>query len=116
MKYLPPFCAAALTALGVCLDASGQPSNAPRAFIDGTGLGWQTLAEENFINVNCDTNTWTWTNGFVHCLGKPVGVTRSTVLHTNFELVVQWRHLTSGGNSGVFVWATGMFFRPARRR
>ena len=23
---------------------------------------------------------------------------------TNFELVVEWRHLSSGGNSGVFVW------------
>jgi hypothetical protein len=25
---------------------------------------------------------------------------------TNFELVAQWRHLQSGGNSGIFVWAT----------
>jgi hypothetical protein len=24
---------------------------------------------------------------------------------TNFELVAQWRHLQSGGNSGIFVWA-----------
>jgi hypothetical protein len=95
-------------ALACCavLSASAQPTNAPKAFIDGFNLGWQPLGETNFINVNCDTNTWTWSNGFVHCTGKPVGVTRSTVLHTNFELVVQWRHLTSGGNSGVFVWAS----------
>jgi len=77
-----------------------------KAVIDGTGLGWKALGEENFAHVNCPTNTWSWTNGFVHCLGKPVGVIRSTVLLTNFELVVQWRHLKSGGNSGVFVWAT----------
>lgn len=81
-------------------------TDAPRAFIDGSGLGWKALGEEHFINVNCATNTWTWSNGFVHCTGKPTGVTRSLVLHTNFELVVQWRHLQSGGNSGVFVWAT----------
>ncbi|MHC5543597.1 3-keto-disaccharide hydrolase, partial [Singulisphaera rosea] len=24
----------------------------------------------------------------------------------NFELVAQWRHLRSGGNSGIFVWAS----------
>jgi len=78
----------------------------PKAFIDGTGLGWNALGEEHFINVNCETNTWTWTNGFAHCKGTPIGVIRSHVLHTNFELVVQWRHLRSGGNSGVFVWAT----------
>ena len=24
---------------------------------------------------------------------------------TNFELVAQWRHLQSAGNSGIFVWA-----------
>ena len=24
---------------------------------------------------------------------------------TNFELVAEWRHLKSGGNSGIFVWA-----------
>jgi hypothetical protein len=102
MKLLVAFAGLALLASGL----QAQQTNAPRAFIDGTGPGWQTLGEENFINVNCDTNTWSWTNGFAHCTGKPVGVTRSTVLHTNFELVVQWRHLTSAGNSGVFVWAT----------
>ena len=42
----------------------------------------------------------------VHCTGKPIGVIRTIKLHTNFELVAQWRHLQSGGNSGIFVWAT----------
>ena len=42
----------------------------------------------------------------IHCTGQPVGVVRSPVVHTNFELVAQWRHLRSGGNSGIFVWAT----------
>jgi hypothetical protein len=79
---------------------------APKAFIDGTGLGWQALGETSFLHVNCDPGTWTWSNGFVHCTGKPIGVIRSSVLVTNFELVAQWRHLQSGGNSGIFVWAT----------
>ncbi len=93
-----------LTILCALARADGQV--ATKAFIDGTGLGWVALESKDFAPVNCDTNTWSWTNGFVHCTGRPVGVIRSTVLHTNFELVVQWRHLQSGGNSGVFVWAT----------
>ena len=28
------------------------------------------------------------------------------MLLTNFEMVAQWRHLKSAGNSGIFVWAT----------
>ena len=78
----------------------------PKALIDGTELGWHPLGEAQFVNVNCATNTWTWSNGFVHCTGQPIGVTRSTVLYTNFELVAQWRHLQPAGNSGIFVWAT----------
>ena len=42
----------------------------------------------------------------LHCTGKPVGVIRSKKPYTNFELVVQWQHLKSGGNSGIFVWTT----------
>ena len=42
----------------------------------------------------------------IHCTGHPVGVIRTHNLVTNFEPVAQWRHLQSGGNSGIFVWAT----------
>jgi hypothetical protein len=35
-----------------------------------------------------------------------VGVIRSRKVFTNFELVAQWRHLRSGGNSGIFVWTS----------
>ncbi len=80
---------------------------APKAFIDGTGPGWRTLGEADFVNVNTDPDTWTWKEGGVHCTGKPVGVTRSQKPVTNFELVAEWRHLQSGGNSGIFVWASG---------
>ena len=79
---------------------------APRAFVDGTGPGWRALGEKDFVNVNCDPETWTWKDGAVHCTGKPVGVTRSQKPVTNFELVAQWKHLRSAGNSGIFVWAT----------
>lgn len=77
-----------------------------KAFIDGTGPGWRTLGEADFTNVNCDSNTWTWADGGARCTGQPVGVIRSRQSVTNLELVVEWRHLRSAGNSGVFLWAT----------
>ncbi len=75
-----------------------------KACIDGTGLGWQELTEADFTNVNLDPDTWTWKDGVAHCTGKPVGVIRTKKQFTNFELVAQWRHLKSAGNSGIFVW------------
>jgi len=83
-----------------------EPAALPKATIDGTGLGWRALGQADFANVNCDPDTWTWKDGHVHCTGKPVGVTRSEKQFTNFELVAQWKHLKSGGNSGIFVWAS----------
>ena len=41
----------------------------------------------------------------IHCTGKPVGVLRTSKPVANFELVAEWKHLESGGNSGIFVWA-----------
>jgi hypothetical protein len=77
----------------------------PSAHIDGTGLGWRALSLNDFQNVNCAPETWSERDGIIHCTGQPIGVTRSLKKYTNFELVVTWRHLTSGGNSGVFLWA-----------
>lgn len=78
---------------------------APKAFINGEGPGWVPLEGVDFEHVNGEPDTWTWKGGFAKCTGKPVGVTRTKKQYTNFEMVVQWRHLESGGNSGVFVWA-----------
>lgn len=98
-------CAAAITSLRL---AAADPATTalPKASIDGTGLGWRELTLADFTNVNCDPKTWSTKDGVIHCTGQPVGVTRSNQKFTNFELVVTWRHLSAGGNSGVFVWAT----------
>ena len=88
---------------------SAMPADAetslPKAFIDGTGLGWHSLGESDFIPVNGDKDTWSLKDGIIHCKGKPAGVMRTQKEYTNFELVAQWKHLESGGNSGIFVWA-----------
>ena len=77
----------------------------PRAFVDGNGPGWRTLGEDDFVNVNCADDTWSWKDGMPHATGTPTCVLRTKKQYTNFELVVQWQHLRPGGNSGVFVWS-----------
>ena len=89
------------------LTGKTDPKSAlPKAIIDGNGPGWRSLEEKDFLQVNCQPETWSWTNGMVHCTGAPTGVIRTEKVYNNFELVAQWRHLQSGGNSGIFVWAT----------
>lgn len=81
-----------------------EPENLPKAYIDGTGTGWQALGEGDFADVNGNPETWTWQGDLLKCTGQPIGVLRTQRTFTNFEMVIQWRHLESGGNSGVFVW------------
>ena len=109
---LPLFSAGILLVLGAGMTlatfARPLPDDAPappRAFIDGTGPGWVALREDDFAQVNCDKDTWTWKGDLVHCTGQPVGVIRTKKSYTNFELVARWKHLKSAGNSGIFIWA-----------
>jgi hypothetical protein len=90
------------------LSARAEDSPPPKAWIDGTGPGWTALTEADFVNVNGGKDTWTFQDGLIKCTGKPVGVIRSKNEITNLELVVEWRHLENGGNSGVFLWAPPM--------
>jgi ketosteroid isomerase-like protein len=69
------------------------------------GTGWRDLGPDDFENVNGAPDTWTWKDGGLHCTGKPVGVIRTKRSLQNLELSLDWRHLTDGGNSGVFLWA-----------
>ena len=82
----------------------GQEATPQRAFLDGTGPGWRTLGAQDFAGVNGSPDTWTWHGDVFHSSGKPIGVIRTRQQLTNFELVVEWRHLEAAGNSGMFVW------------
>jgi len=87
-------------------DASAaEPASGRTVRIDD-GPGWVALGETDFVDVNCGEGTWSWTDGVAHCTGRPVGVIRSREPVTNVELSLEWRHLSSGGNSGVFLWAS----------
>jgi Domain of Unknown Function (DUF1080) len=103
-KPRPSPALAIVLALAVSPGAALAQEPARRAFIDGTGPGWRTLGEGDFAGVNGNPDTWTWKAGVLFCSGKPIGVMRTRQKFTNFEMVVEWRHRQSGGNSGVFAW------------
>jgi hypothetical protein len=84
--------------------AAAEAPALPAAKIDGSGPDWKVLGEEDFENVNCAPDTWSWKDGVLFCTGKPVGVIKKKTPVTNFELVLEWNHRKPAGNSGVFVW------------
>ncbi len=85
-------------------NAGTEELSLPAAMIDGSGPDWKVLGENDFVNANCNEDTWSWADGLLSCTGNPVGVLRTSDQYTNFELVLEWRHLKEAGNSGVFVW------------
>ena len=106
-------CCFAVLAGMVALCSDGAAESAAR--IDGSGPGWRAMVEGEFTNVNCDEDTWAWEDGLITCTGSPIGVIRTEKKYTNFELVVEWRHLKSAGNSGVFVWVTDESVKDLKR-
>ena len=87
----------ALTALALPLFAAD--SDGFVSMFNGRDLtGW--------TNINCAPETWTVKDGNIHCTGKPVGALRTLRHYENFIMEVEWRHLSSGGNSGVFMWGS----------
>ncbi|MFM8735837.1 MAG: DUF1080 domain-containing protein [Pirellulales bacterium] len=93
------------------IQAHGGPMHVRNVFVrdlgtfDLTAAGWRDLGEADFTNVNTNPDTWTWTPEGVACTGQPVGVIRTKEPVTDFEMSLEWRHLSDGGNSGVFLWA-----------
>jgi hypothetical protein len=59
-----------------------------------------------WTNINCAPETWTVKDGNIHCTGRPVGALRTLRHYENFIIEAEWRHLSSGGNSGMFMWGT----------
>ncbi len=84
--------------------AGPRTTSTPRAFIDGTGPGWVSLTEADFVDVNGYEDTWEWEGDTLYSTGEPIGVYRSREAFENFEMVIEWQHLRSAGNSGVFIW------------
>jgi hypothetical protein len=91
---------------GIPLVSGNETPLQSKAVIDGTEPGWTMLGSADFGDVNGYEDTWVWQGDVLHCSGQPVGVLRTKKQYTNFEYMVEWRHMQSGGNSGTFVWVT----------
>jgi hypothetical protein len=79
--------------------AAAGPKDGFRPIFNGKDLsGW--------VNVNCAPETWTVRDGVLHCTGLPTGALRTVRQYENFVLELEWRHLSVGGNSGVFLWGS----------
>ncbi len=61
---------------------------------------------DGWVNVNGAPETWSVTNGMIHCTGHPTGAMRTPRQYENFILEGDWHFLVSGGNSGFFIWGT----------
>ena len=72
--------------------------------------GWVELFNgkdlSNWVNVNCAPETWSVEDGVIKCTGKPTGGLRMPRQLENFIFEVDWRHMKSGGNAGIFVWGS----------
>lgn len=98
------FCSS-LTSGGAEQEPAGTTnSSADQGFVplfNGTDLsGW--------VNVNGSLETWTVSDGMIHCDGQPVCALRTEKQYENFILEAEWRHLKSGGNAGIFIWASAL--------
>jgi hypothetical protein len=71
---------------------------------------WVPMFQQNsldgWVNANCAPETWSVKDGVIACTGKPTGALRTAKQYENFILEAEWRHLSEGGNSGIFVWGT----------
>ena len=81
--------------------ADNEPPAGFTALFNGKDLtGW--------VPVNVAPDTYTVRDGMIVINGVPTGYMRSERMHENFILECDWRHMTSGGNSGVFIWGDGV--------
>ena len=98
----------------LCFPALGQEESFEFTF--GTYIQSNDLLLENkvesqpikWINVNTESSTWKMEGEELICYGNPIGVMRSERKYENFIMHVEWKHMESGGNSGVFVWSNAI--------
>lgn len=69
---------------------------------------------EGWVDVNTSAKTWKVQDGILVCSGRPIGVMRSEKQYENFVFHIEWRHMTAGGNSGVFIWSSAKISQGRR--
>lgn len=85
-------------ALALAMPAPAEDEEAFTPLFNGRDLtGW--------VNVNGAPETWSVRDGMIYCEGTPICALRTEKQYENFVLEAEWRHLTPGGNAGIFIWA-----------
>jgi hypothetical protein len=98
-KLLPRCLSLAATLLILGNQASADDPKFVSLF-NGTDLsGW--------VPCNIDDGTFFVRDGLLITTGEPIGTLRTDRMYENFIIEFQWRHMKSGGNSGLFIWADG---------
>lgn len=105
MRFTLPLALAALLPLTAVSSPALQAAEAAEEgfvpMFNGKDLsGW--------VNVNGSPETWTVSDGMIHCDGQPVCALRTKKQYENFIFEAEWRHLKSGGNAGIFIWASAL--------
>ena len=102
MKQILLICSALNVFLIICSSGNDDKNS-------GKELGFVNLFNgkdlTNWVDVNTSPDTWSVKDGMLICSGHPIGVMRSKKQYENFILVIEWRHMEAGGNSGVFLWS-----------
>src|SRR5437763_10683949 len=81
--------------------AADPPADRPVDLFNGKDLsGW--------VNVNCAPDTFAARDGMIVTTGKPRGMLRTDRMYENYVLELDWKHVTKGGNSGLFVHADAL--------
>jgi hypothetical protein len=58
-----------------------------------------------WVPISMGPGTFTAREGMIVTTGIPTGLLRTERQYENFELELEWQHMKSGGNSGVFLYA-----------
>jgi hypothetical protein len=80
-----------------------MPTNHTELFNGKDLSGWISCMRTN----GDSSQTWTVTNGVIHCTGQPFGYLRTKQGYSNFVVTVEWRYrrvAPKADNSGVLVY------------
>lgn len=61
-----------------------------------------------WVPCNIAPETFSVRDEMIVTTGRPVGTMRTEKMYENFIIEFEWRHMKSGGNSGLFTWADGL--------
>src|SRR5688572_10269346 len=79
--------------------ADGHPEFKP--LFNGKDLG-------GWVPMNVAPSTFTVRDNMIVSTGKPTGIMRTDRQYENYIIELEWKHLTKGGNAGLFLhgWPT----------